>query len=130
MNDLLKIRTYLIISSVFLGMVLVWSKANGSGWLGLHPPELEGGIEVTIENMKDGYFSEYDHQERIAQERMERFERDMEEQNRVIRERSCEIDRTIKEQRDEQRWQDQEDVKIKEAIEVSRRLCHIEEIDG
>ena len=96
-KKLLEIRAYLIILSVPLAMFLVFAQAHGFSWLGLHPPEIEGGIEVTIENMKDKIFTDppLENQRKIEEE-MRKFEEQAEQRKREHEQRSLEMDEIMR----------------------------------
>lgn len=99
------LRAYVIALSVPLAMILIASKVYGIGWLSLHPPEIEGGVEVTIENIKDAFFVNGQESKRIqdetrANEEIRRFEEQMENGRREHEERVREMERADKENKE------------------------------
>ncbi len=102
------LRSYLIILSIPLAMVLMASKVYGFGWLSLHPPEIEGGMEVTIENMKDIFFLDIQENKKIEDEKRVReemriFEEQMAKHREEHEERLRDIDRL---ERENKEWLD------------------------
>ena len=53
-DKLLKLRTILILFGVGIGLIFTGTKGHAFGWP-FHPPEIEGGLEVTMENQRGEY---------------------------------------------------------------------------
>ncbi len=112
---------------MILGMVGVVLHANGFH----HPIHLE----VDHEAIERDHRRASDEASKAAEqdaidESMRKFEERMEEGRRQSEAFGLYYEKWQREMEAETRWQEKEDAKIREAIEVSRSLCRIEEIDG
>lgn len=128
------LRAYLIFSSIPIAMILVASQVYGHGWLSLHPPEIEGGIEVTLENMKHSFVLDAQESKRLEDERkakedMKCFDEQMEKYQREHEENVRHIERLEKEMEAEKQWQEQEDRRLKAWARENREKCFIPELD-
>lgn len=120
-----KLRAYLIILSVPLAMILIASKAYGVGWLSFHPPEIEGGVGVTIENIKDSFLVDPIESKRLenenrAVEEMKRFEDQMERSRREHEDRMQDLERI---ERENKEWLDSLSPEQKSQNEEFYKQC-------
>lgn len=67
-NKFLELRTKLILCSVVFAFFFLATKSHATGGWPFHIPELEGGLEATVEILQSEYNSSIENKDQFAQQ--------------------------------------------------------------